>query len=225
MINLVNVSRHVTRQRQTTVLLDRVNLRIDPCDRVGILAASGTGKTTLARLISGREQPDAGVITADETISWPFGFSSAFHPHLSCDENIRLVAGLHFHDPDDLALRVADFAELGDGFRQPVGLISPGERARLAIALSLTMHFDFYLADELSSVGTHAFQDRVEARLEDRLHHSGLILLTRHAHTIDRLATRFVVLARAGLIECQSAAEAADILALAIDEEAQNAAA
>lgn len=225
MINLVNVSRNFRTRNRAHVLLDRINLRIEAGERVGILAASGSGKTTLARIIAGLETPDQGVVTSDETISWPLGYSSAFHPHLTGAENVRLIAGLHFHDPVELALQVADFAELGDLFHQPIGLISPGERARLAMALSLSVRFGFYLADEFSSVGTASFQDKVEARLEDYLRVSGLVLLTRHSHTIARLASRFFVLVNARLIECQTAAQAADILALAKEEEAQNAAA
>lgn len=61
-MNLVTVE-NVTRQYSERVLLDRVNLRINRGDRIGLIGRNGSGKTTLLRLIAGEEQQDAGQIT------------------------------------------------------------------------------------------------------------------------------------------------------------------
>lgn len=218
MIALVEVAKAYGSGRGAHVILDGANLRIDPRERVGILAPSGSGKTTIARLLAGIEAPDRGAVLRRMSLSWPLGFSSAFHPALSPAENVALVADLHHLDPEDLVLRAEAFAELGAGYRRPLGALSPGQRNQLGMAVSLSVDFDMYLADEFSAVGNTAFQDKIEAALEARMTRAGLVLLTRHAHTIRRLATRFVALAGARFIECRSADEAADVLKLAEEE-------
>lgn len=197
---------------QRRIILNRANLRIDARQRVGILAESGSGKTTIARLLGGTLSADAGVILRNGRLSWPLAFSGAFHPALSAADNVALVAGLYNLDPADLTLRVEHFTELGRAFAAPLSALSPGQRNQVAMGLSLSVDFDMYVADEFSAVGPPDFQDKVEAALERRLSRAGLILLTRHARTIDRLASRVVVLAQGQLIDCADTYEAKLIL-------------
>ena len=219
MISLINVSKSYRTQHQHVVILHKASMRIEPRQRVGILAKSGSGKTTIGRLLTGVEAPDRGRIIRTRSISWPLGFSGALHPALSCCENVAVAAGLYNLDATELSLRVEHFAELGRGFYAPLGALSPGQRNQLGMALSLSVHFDMYLADEFSAVGTPAFQDKIEAALEGRMTRSGLILLTRHPHTIRRLAKRVFALAGGSLIECASADEASDVLKIYEQEE------
>ena len=212
MITLIDLSRHFGQGAGTKIILDRASLRIETQDRVGILAATGTGKTTVARLLAGLDRANSGNLIRTGSLSWPLGFSSALHPHLSAAENVYLVAGLYNLDPVDLEIRVQAFAELGRAFFGPVGDLAPGLRGQLALGLSLSVDFDMYLADELSAVGPKHFQDKVEAAINARLENSGLILLTRHIRTIERYCTRFVVLIGARFVECEDAAQAQEIL-------------
>ena len=46
-------------------VLTRVSLKIEPGERVGLVAPSGYGKTTLCRLLAGYEKPEAGTIQID----------------------------------------------------------------------------------------------------------------------------------------------------------------
>lgn len=212
MITMINVSRHFGAGSAAKIVLEDANLRINPNDRLGILAASGTGKTTVAHLLAGLDQPNSGQIWRRTRLSWPIGFSAALHPHLTAEENVILVAGLYNVDPIDLVVRVQTFAELGPAFFHPVADLSPGARGQLAIGLSMSVDFDTYLADELSSVGSKAFQTKTEAAINDRLNHAGLVLLTRHIRTIEKYCDRFAVLTGARFVECDDAAQAEEIL-------------
>lgn len=211
MIAMIDVCRHFGPDR---IVLERANLRVDNTDRVGILAPSGGGKTCVARLLRRLDAPNSGHVSGDARLSWPVGFSAALHPDLSGAENVAMLAGLYNLDPIEFALRAEEFAELGAAMSLPFSALSPGQRSRLTIALSLSVPFDIYLADEFSAIGDRAFQDKCEAALKERLTHSGLILLTRHVRTIARYATRFVVLAGGRFIECTSPSQAQDVLEL-----------
>lgn len=214
MIGMLNASRHFGHGPTAKIVLDRADLRVEPRDRVGILAASGTGKTTIARLLSGMDRPNSGVVIREARLSYPLGFSAGLHPTLSAAENVRLAAAMTNCDPIDLHIRVETFAELGAAFYKPVAELAPGQRGQLAMGLSLCSDHDVYLADELSAVGDAEYQDKVEAAINGLMEHAGLILLTRHIRTIERYATRFIVLAGARLIECEDGQQAREILEL-----------
>ena len=219
MITMVDVCRHFGQGRAPRIILDKASLRINPKDRLGILAPTGSGKTTIARLLSGLDRPNSGHVWRQGRISWPIGFSSGLHPHLTAEENVILVAGLNNLDPLDLVVRVRAFADLGPAFYHRVGDLAPGARGQLAIGLSLSVDFDMYLADELSSVGSKSFQAKTETAINERLAHSGLILLTRHIRTIERYCTRFAVLTGARFVECEDAAQASEIQNIELEKE------
>jgi len=219
MISLIDVTRYHGRPSQPNVLLNQVSLRVEPLDRVGILAPSGSGKTTLARIVTGNERADEGEVIRHGTVSWPIGFSAAFHPNLTCAENVRLVAGLWNLDPVDLTAKVEDFAELGDGFHRPVSELSPGKRGHLGLALSLNTNADTLIADDMSASSDVDFREKCDAALMDKLASASLIILSRHPRTIKQFANHFYVLADAQLIECSDVDQAQEILTLIQSEE------
>ena len=68
-------------------------------------------------------------------------------------QNVRFVARIYGIDTDALVAYVRDFAELGDFFHMPVRSYSSGMKARLAFGMSMGIHFDWYLVDEITAVG------------------------------------------------------------------------
>ena len=117
-------------------VLSRLDLRLDPDDRIALIGANGNGKTTLARLLAGRLAPFGGEITRSPKLGCGF-----FAQHQI--EEMRPEASAYDHlaalMPD--ALPEAVRARLGSfGFGQekafvPVADLSGGERARLNLAL------------------------------------------------------------------------------------------
>ena len=219
MISLIDVTRYHGKASNPQIVLNQIQLRIDPMDRVGILAASGAGKSTLARIIAGSEVPDLGYVTCARRLSWPLGFSSAFHPNLTGAQNISLIGRLWNQDPNELVARVEDFAHLGALFHRPMYQLSPGQKSQIALSLSFNNDFDMYLADDMNVSANRHFRDKCDAALIDKLASAGLIMLSRHTRLIDQFATRFFVLSGADLIECDSTSQAQDILDLTLNEE------
>ena len=212
MITFANVTRYHMKPEGPEVLLNDVSLQFPRHDKTGILALAGSGKTTLARLISGVERPDTGMVHRSCSVSFPLGTTPGFHPGLSGAENIRILARLLRRDVAETVDYCESFADIGAAFQRPVGQYAPALRARLGFAFSMSVEFDTYLSDGVTSAGDHLFRDKCEAALFERLNRSGLILLSRHARTLNRFCTTFYALHEGRLIPCDSADEAQDTL-------------
>lgn len=214
MISFVNVSRYFVSNSGINIILQNVSLNIKKNQKLGILAASGTGKSTIIRLLAGIEPPDEGTIVTNGTVSWPLGFAAGFHPDLTGEENIRLISGLYHINSDDVCLFCKEFSELGDRFYRPLHSYSAGMRARLGFSFSMAIDFDVYIADEVLGVGTPKYQAKCNIMLEARLKERTFIAFGRNPNSLKKVCTEYAVLARGRIIPCQSIDMAEEILKL-----------
>lgn len=122
-------------------------------EKMGIVGANGTGKTTFLRLLLGQERPDAGRFVVGETVRFGY-FSQTAMP---ADPQLRVI---------DAVRRVADYIDLGHGrhlsamqFLQHfmftpeqqqnyVYKLSGGEQRRLQLCLVLMQNPNFLILDE-----------------------------------------------------------------------------
>lgn len=201
MIVLNNVvKRYPTRQGPSTVL-NGINLRIKPGEKVGILGRNGAGKSTLIRLISGVERPTSGSVTRDMNVSWPLAFGGAFQGSLTGLDNLRFICRVYGATIEDKIAYVQDFSELGKYLREPVKTYSSGMRARLAFAISMVIEFDCYLIDEVITVGDARFHAKCQHELFEKRHDRAMIMVSHEAHNIREHCTRACVIHNGGLHE------------------------
>ncbi|WP_439141818.1 ABC transporter ATP-binding protein [Planktotalea sp.] len=194
MVRFENVSKtYVLNGRQKTVARD-VNLDIPSGACVGLLGRNGAGKSTLMRMIAGTLAPSEGHIYHKGTVSWPVGFAGSFHPELSGAQNVRFLARVYGCDTEDLVDFVGDFADLGGHFQLPFRTYSSGMRSRLAFGVSMGIHFDTYLIDEVTSVGDASFQARSRDLLKQRTQNAGAIVVSHAMGMIRQLCTSGAVL-------------------------------
>ncbi|MCI5040356.1 MAG: ABC transporter ATP-binding protein [Donghicola eburneus] len=194
MIRLVNVNKVFRLGTATKVVARNVNLEIPRGRSIALLGRNGAGKSTLMQMIAGSIQPDSGQIRIDGSVSWPVGFQGSFHRDLTGAQNARFLARVYGVDTDELLDFVADFAELGAHFHQPVRTYSSGMRSRLGFACSMGIHFDTYLVDEVTAVGDAAFKEKSEALFLDRIRHSGALFVSHSMNSIRRVCDAGVVL-------------------------------
>jgi len=211
MIGLNGISHFAGANLSGGLIFNDLNLRVTPPERVGILARPGSGKTTLARILAGVLRPDFGTCVGNSTLSWPLTYA----PELTPLANVQNIAAAQFLNADDIVGRTETF--LGDALdrRNSTKNLTPAQKLRVHVAMTLAMPFDCFLADEWPAISDMTLADRLGARLtNDRL-----ILLTRHAHLIKRYCTRALVLDQGRLIACDHIGQAADILQLCNESE------
>jgi capsular polysaccharide transport system ATP-binding protein len=194
MIRLRNLHKSFVMKGSRKVVADNINMIFPTGESVGLLGRNGTGKSTLLAMISGSTEIDRGTIETTGTVSWPVGFRGSFHADLTGGQNTRFVARVYGVDTDELLDFVEDFAELGEHFYQPVRSYSSGMRSRLSFGLSMGVHFDTYLVDEVTSVGDANFRQKSANVFMERLRYSGAIVVTHSMAQIRRLCTSTAVL-------------------------------
>jgi capsular polysaccharide transport system ATP-binding protein len=184
MISLSNVTKIYHTRNGERRVLDDVSFSIERGQSIGILGRNGSGKSTLTRLIGGVEYPTSGKIRRSMSVSWPLGLAGGFQSSLTGADNARFIARIYGAPIDSLVKYVDEFAELGNYMRMPVKTYSSGMRARLAFGISLAIHFDCYLIDEVTAVGDVRFKERCERAILERSDRSALVMVSHDTNTL-----------------------------------------
>lgn len=194
MIRLENVSKTFHVRGVPRHVARNVNATFPQGKAVGLLGRNGAGKSTLLRMVSGAIEPDSGRITIEGSVSFPVGFAGSFHRDLTGAQNTRFVARIYGVDTEELLDFVSDFSELGKQFYQPVHTYSSGMKSRLAFGISMGIHFDMYLVDEVTAVGDASFQSKSEMFFQDRIQKSGAIFVSHSMASVRRVCSAVAIL-------------------------------
>ncbi|PWD49537.1 ABC transporter [Serinibacter arcticus] len=125
-----------------------VDLAIDRGSRVVVLGLNGAGKTTLLRILGGVEKPDTGQIEPGHGLK--IGYYAQEHETL--DTSATVVENLRRNAPDltDTQVRsvLGSFLFSGDDADKLAGVLSGGEKTRLALAVLVVSAANVLLLDE-----------------------------------------------------------------------------
>lgn len=194
MIRLQNLCKTFVVSGKRRIVADDLCLTFPTGASVALLGRNGAGKSTLMSMIAGTQEPDSGTIWSDGTISWPVGFKGSFHRDLTGAQNVRFVARVYGVDTQELSDFVEDFTELGVHYHLPFRTYSSGMRSRLSFGVSMGIHFDTYLVDEVTSVGDAVFKTKSTRIFQDRMRDSGAIVVSHSMAKIRQLCTMGAVL-------------------------------
>ena len=173
-------------------ILDHLDLRLDPDDRLALLGRNGNGKTTLARLLSGQLPTMTGGMHAPGKLK--VGYFTQYqveeleHDATPLQHMSRLMKGA---SPGAVRGQLGRFGFSGAMAEQPVGKMSGGERARLALALITRDAPHLLILDEPTN---HLDVDAREALVQALAAYGGAVVVVSHdRHMVEASADRLVL--------------------------------
>jgi ATP-binding cassette subfamily F protein 3 len=175
-----------------TPILKRLNLRIDPEDRIALLGRNGNGKTTLARLLAAQLAPMDGDMNAAGKMKVGY-FTQYQVEELSTDDTPleHMTRQMKGASPAAVRAQLGRFGFSGDKATTLVGKLSGGERARLALALITRDAPHMLILDEPTN---HLDVDAREALVQALNAYTGCVLLVSHdRHMLEATADRLVL--------------------------------
>lgn len=180
------------------VLVD-CSLSVESGERVALSAPSGTGKTTLARLLAGYLAPDAGTVLLDGRPLPSQGICPVQmiwqHPEAAVDPRMRLARTLDEAGPVDSAI-IEGLGIRSEWMERYPHELSGGELQRFCIARALAADPAFLVADEISTMLDALTQAQIWHFLiaEAKRRGIGLVFVSHSAALTERIATRVVEL-------------------------------
>lgn len=167
--------------------LEDLTLTIKDGDRVGLLGHNGAGKSTLLRLLSGVYEPSSGRAAIKGEIGSLIDVSFGIDPEATGRENIYLrgaLLGLTRANINAKLEEIIDFSELGDFIDMPVRTYSSGMHLRLAFSVSTIIRPEILLMDEWLSVGDEGFRVRAEARMNELVESTHILVIASHSREL-----------------------------------------
>jgi ATP-binding cassette subfamily F protein uup len=129
------------------LLFNGLDLALDPRERLGVVGANGTGKSTLLDIVAGRRLPLRGSVETGPTVR--IGYYDQTGTALDPDQRVRdAVAGPTRKANWEDGVLLERFWFDGDAQWAPIGTLSGGERRRLQLLLVLAQKPNVLLLDE-----------------------------------------------------------------------------
>src|SRR5690606_23389641 len=177
------------------LVLDGVDLILTPGKRVGVIGPNGAGKTTLLGLITGRLTPSSGSVRLGKNtrIGYFAQTRSDLDDGATIAENVAgssqtvSVAGREL----TLYSYLDRFSFRGEELRKKVGVLSGGERARVALAKLLLTPANLLLLDEPTNDLDVATMGALEQMLCE--FPGSVLVVTHDRYFLDRVATSLLV--------------------------------
>ena len=173
-------------------LISDLSFLVKKDERVLILGANGTGKSTLIKLLAGKLAKTAGSIRFGEQISIGY-YDQETH---SFDESKTVFEELHDEYPQKTALEIRNALALflfsGEDVDKPIRALSGGERARLTLAKLILKPVNLLLLDEPTNHLDIGSREALETAL---IAFEGTVIAVSHdRYFIDRIGTRAILL-------------------------------
>ena len=207
-----------TYPNQENLALKNINLTVRPGEKIGIIGRSGSGKSSLAKLLVGLYQQDEGSLLVDGVDIRQIDVSELRHNigYVAQDSQLlagtlrdNLVSGARYVD-DETVLQAAELAGVHEFARlHPLGYdlqvgergqnLSGGQRQNVALARALLLNPPILLLDEPTSAMDNTGEERLKQRLQAVIEKKTVILVTHRASLLS-LVDRLLVIDRGQIL-------------------------
>jgi ATP-binding cassette, subfamily F, member 3 len=183
---------NMTHMYDDKILFLGVDLIIERGDKIAIVGPNGAGKSTLLRLMMGIEEPSEGAIKLGDHNVVPSYFEQNQAEALDLDKTVMMT--IHDEMPDwtneEVRTLLGQFLFSGETAFKPVGALSGGEKARLALAKMLLQPANLLVLDE----PTNHLDIPAKEMLEDAIrNYEGSVMIVSHdRYFVSRTATKIV---------------------------------
>ncbi|WP_044172450.1 energy-dependent translational throttle protein EttA [Flectobacillus major] len=176
------------------LLFENLTFSLPPAGIVGIIGPNGAGKTTLFKLITGKEQPDAGTFEVGETVK--MAYVDQEHNQLQGDKTVfETISGGTEHillgnRQVNARAYVSKFNFAGADQEKKIANLSGGERNRVHLAMMLKEGSNLLLLDE----PTNDLDVNTLRALEEALENFGgcAVVISHDRWFLDRVATHIL---------------------------------
>ena len=170
-------------------VFESVSVHIERGDRIALVGPNGAGKSTLMRMLSRVEPPDSGTcVEGQHVVAQYFAQDQATRLDGSLTVYETLSSGSPLHMVPAIRNILGGFLFEGDDVYKRVGVLSGGERTRLAVAQMLLCSSNVLLLDEPTN---HLDIESTDVLLDALTDYGGTLIFVSHdRYFVDRLATK-----------------------------------
>ena len=185
---------HLHKEFDGRVLIDDLSFSLPRNGIVGVIGPNGVGKSTLFKMIVGKEQPTSGELKLGETVQ--ISYVDQNREGIDGNKTLWEVVsdGLDYMQVGETEVPsrayVSAFGFKGSDQQKPAGVLSGGERNRLNLALTLRQGGNLLLLDEpTNDLDVETLESLEEALME----FPGCAVVTSHDRMfLDRIATHIL---------------------------------
>lgn len=191
-MNLITAE-HLTHSYTERKLFDDASFSLNEQEKVGIIGINGTGKSTLLKILAGREEPDEGTVIMGRNLRIGYLPQNPVFPE-SFD---ALTAALPL--ADDISGSPMDYETDAKSMLTKLGItqlnqniteLSGGQRKRIALVRTLLTPSDILILDEPTNHLDSAMAEWLETFLKNTK--SALIMITHDRYFLDSVVNRIV---------------------------------
>lgn len=179
--------------------LKGVDIFVGKGERLAVIGANGSGKSSLLKVIAGVTHPTRGQVKVKGKLVSLLEVGIGFQPDFTGRENIFLYGAILGLEPRDIRKRfdeIVSFSELKNFLDTPVKYYSSGMYLRLAFSVAIHLDWDVLLVDEALAVGDVDFQRKCIEKIESRLLNDDktLVLVSHNLDLVRKLCNRAIFL-------------------------------
>jgi ABC-type polysaccharide/polyol phosphate transport system ATPase subunit len=197
---VTSVLSRVRRIRATSWGLRGIDLHLEPGAGLALIGPTGSGKTSLLRVLAGVMPADEGQAEVSGRVGSLLATEVGLQALLTGREAAMLLgvlAGLSRSETQTAMKSLKERTRLGDAFDRPVYTYSEGMRARLHLAVIQEARPDVLLLDEVFEALDHEFRGIVEEHARHLRRRGGIVVAAGHDHhALQRICPRALWLDR-----------------------------